>query len=159
MGMLRAVARSLKGKRATSLRDFYKGKKMTLIGAIKAGEVIATQIIEGSMKGEGFCEYVKHHLVPKLEEGDVVVMDNLNSHHRAEIKELIESVGARVEYLPPYSPEFNPIEMMWSQLKSFVRKFRTKTMEALEKVIEVAICLVGSHQLKNWFTKCCYCAN
>lgn len=157
--MLRALARSMKGKRAHSHRDFYKGKKITVIGAIKAGKVIATQMIEGSMKGEAFCEYVKHHLIPKLEEGDVVVMDNLSSHHRAEVKEWIESVGARVEYLPPYSPEFNPIEMMWSQLKSFVRKFRTRSMKSLEKVIEVAISLVDSNQLNNWFAKCCYRAS
>ncbi|EDZ96679.1 MAG: transposase, partial [Limnospira maxima] len=71
---------------------------------------------------------------------------------------MIESVGARVEYLPVYSPEFNPIEMMWSQLKSLVCKFRTETMELLVRLVEVAVSLVNLQCLNNWFTKCCYCA-
>ncbi|NJO85581.1 MAG: IS630 family transposase, partial [Synechococcaceae cyanobacterium RM1_1_27] len=89
---------------------------------------------------------------------DVVVMDNLNSHHREDIKELIESVGARVEYLPVYSPEFNPIEMVWAKLKSLVRKFRTKTAEALDRLIEMAIRLVSASELRNWFRKCIDCS-
>lgn len=91
---------------------------MTIIGAIKLSGVVATQTLEGSMKKEDFLQFIKLDLLPKLKKGDVVVMDNLNSHHREEVQEMIESVGARVEYLPVYSPEFNPIEMMWSQLKS-----------------------------------------
>jgi len=82
-------------------------------------------------------------------------MDNLNSHHRAGVKEAIEAVGAKIEYLPVYSPEFNPIEIMWSQLKSFVRKFRTETMEALSKTIEIGVSFIHSEFLKNWFTKRC----
>lgn len=159
VGMARQFARSLVNQKAYSYRNFYRGKKLTLIGAIKQGEVLVTQTIEGSMKGKDFYEFVKNRLINKLEEGDVVVMDNLNSHHREDIKELIESVGARVEYLPTYSPEFNPIEMMWSQLKSVIRKFKTKTAEALDKLIEIAISLVDSTQLKNWFIKCCYCSD
>lgn len=157
IGMNRTVARAERGKRAYDLRQFYRGKKVTLVGAIKAGAVVATQLIEGSMKGDDFEAFIQQELVPKLVAGDVVVMDNLNSHHRASITEAIEAVGAGVLYLPTYSPEFNPIEMMWSQLKSFVRLFRTRTMAALTQMIELAILLVDSISLKNWFTKCCYC--
>jgi transposase len=157
VGMSRGVARALKGKRAYQLREFYRGKKLTMIGAIKQGEVLATKTIERSMKSDDFLEFIQVYLSPKLKPGDVVVMDNLNSHHRKEIKEIIESVGASVAYLPVYSPEFNPIEMMWSQLKSFVRKFGTRTIESLIKTIEVAVSLVHSQFLNNWFTKCCYC--
>ena len=101
---------------------------MTIIGAIKLSGLVGTQTLEGSMKKEDFLQFIKLDLLPKLKKGDVVVMDNLNYHHREEVQEMIESVGARVEYLPVYSPEFNPIEMMWSQLKSLVCKFRTETM-------------------------------
>ena len=157
VGMNRSVARAVKGKRAYQLRSFYRGKKLTMIGAIRQGEVLATKIIEGSMKSDDFLEFVRLTLAPKLRLGDVVVMDNLNSHHRQEVREIIESVGARVVYLPVYSPEFNPIEMLWSQLKSFVRKFRTQTISSLIKVIELALTLVHSRFLTNWFTKCSYC--
>ncbi|BDT15732.1 putative transposase [Limnospira platensis NIES-39] len=118
VGMSRPLARATKGKKVYELRKSSRGKKMTIIGAIKLSGVVATQTLEGSMKKEDFLQFIKLDLLPKLKKGDVVVMDNLNSHHREEVQEMIESVGARVEYLPVYSPEFNPIEMMWSQLKS-----------------------------------------
>jgi transposase len=157
IGMNRAVARALRGQRAYHLREFYRGKKVTVMGAIKHGAVVAIKIIEGSMKGDDFEAFIKLDLAPKLEVGEVVVMDNLNSHHRPDVTESIESVGASVAYLPIYSPEFNPIEMMWSQIKSFVRQFRTRSMAALTTVIKVAISLIPSQFLNHWFTKCCYC--
>jgi transposase len=109
------------------------------------------------MNGEDFLEFIQADLAPKLKPGNVVVMDNLNSHHRQEVKEIIEATGARVEYLSVYSPEFNPIEMMWSQLKSSVRKSRTETIESLIEIIEIAVSFIDSKFLNNWFTKCCYC--
>lgn len=157
VGMSRRVARALRGYRAYDLREFYRGRKVTVIGAIKRTGVVAIRIIEGSMKGDDFKAFIQVDLAPKLEVGEVVVMDNLNSHHRPEIVEAIEALDASVTYLPVYSPEFNPIEMMWSQIKSFVRLFRTKGMEALTGVIEVAISLIDSEFLNHWFTKCCYC--
>lgn len=157
VGMSRCVARALRGYRAYDLREFYRGKKVTAIGAIKRTEVVALRILEASMKGYDFEAFIQADLVPKLEVGDVVVMDNLNSHHRPEVAEAIEAVGASVVYLPVYSPEFNPIEMMWSQIKSFVRLFRTRGIEALTGVIEVASSLIHAEFLNHWFTKCCYC--
>jgi transposase len=158
VGMSRRVARALKGQKAYHFRESYRGKKLTMIGAIKRGEILATKTIKQSMKSDDFLEFIQVELAPRLQAGDVVVMDNLNSHHRNEVKEIIESVGARVEYLPVYSPDFNPIEMMWSQIKSVVCKFRTKTVESLIKIIELAVSLIPSQFLSNWFTKCCYCA-
>ena len=106
--MSRDMARSEKGKKAFCLRPFYKGRKMTLIGAISIEGVVAKKAIQGSMKGKDFKDFVEKELVTKLNPGDVVVMDNLNIHKMEGIKELIASAGARVEYLPPYSPDFNP---------------------------------------------------
>ena len=157
IGMSREIARSEKGQKAFCLRPFYKGRKMTLIGAISIKGVVAKKAIKGSMKGKDFHYFVKNDLVPKLNSGDVVVMDNLNIHKMEGISELIASAGARVEYLPPYSPDFNPIEMLWSTIKSIVRLFPTRAMEALEQLIELAVMLIGTTAFKNWFTKCCYC--
>lgn len=159
VGMTRDVARSEKGKKSFCLRPFYKGRKMTLIGAISIEGVVAKRGIEGSMKGKDFKEFLEQDLVPKLKPGDVVFMDNLSIHKMEGVKELITATGATVEYLPPYSPDFNPIEMLWSTMKSMVRMFPTKAMEALEKLIEVVLMVIGQDCFKNWFTKCCYCTN
>ncbi len=157
--MSRDLARSEKGKKAFYLRPFYQGSKMTLIGAIILEGVVAKKAIKGSMKGKDFKDFIEDDLVPKLNPGDVIVMDNLNIHKMEGIEELIVATGARVEYLPPYSPDFNPIEMLWSTVKSLVRMFSTRAMEALEQLIELALMLIGTNTFKNWFTKCCYCTN
>jgi putative transposase len=127
------VARAKKGMKAYETRRPHYGKKMTVISAIRRSGVVMIKSLKGSMKKEDFLEFVKVNLAPQLKVGDVVVMDNLNSHHRPEVREMIEAVGAKVEYLPVYSPDFNPIEViMWSQLKIFLWKFRTETLEVSE---------------------------
>ncbi len=156
--MNRPVARARKGMKAYEIQKPYHGKKMTVIGAIRRAGVVTVKSLKGSIKKKDVLEFIKVNLAPKLKAGDVVIMDNLNSHRRKEVKEMIEAVGARVEYLPVYSPDFNPIEMMWSQLKIFLWKFRTETIEVLEKLTRLAAQLVDLQCLKNWFTKCCYCA-
>jgi len=154
--MNRPVARARKGMKAYEIQKPYHGKKMTVIGAIRRSGVVTVKSLKGSIKKKDVLEFIKVNLAPKLKAGDVVIMDNLNSHRRKEVKEMIEAVGARVEYLPVYSPDFNPIEMMWSQLKIFLWKFRTETIEVFEKLTRLAARLVDSQCLKNWFTKCCY---
>ncbi|NJL99238.1 MAG: IS630 family transposase, partial [Synechococcaceae cyanobacterium SM2_3_2] len=79
------------------------------------------------------------------------------SHKMEGIKELVEEKGARIEYLPPYSPDFNPIEMMWSVIKAFVRLYCTRGMAALEKLVEIGLYLIETSSFSNWFAKCCYC--
>ncbi|NJL98470.1 MAG: IS630 family transposase [Synechococcaceae cyanobacterium SM2_3_2] len=128
IGMSRDVARSLSGKKALCLRQFYEGRKMTLIGAIKKEGVVATRLIKNSMKGKDFLDFLEIELIPKLSSGDVTIMDNLSSHKMEGIQELAEEKGVRIEYLPPYSPDFNPIEMMWSVIKAFVRLYCTRLL-------------------------------
>lgn len=159
VGMSRDVARSEKGKKAFCLRPFYKGRKITLIGAISVEGVVATKSIPGSMKGKDFRDFIEHDLAPKLNPGDVVIMDNLNIHKMKGIQELITARGAKVEYLSPYSPDFNPIEMLWSTVKSIVRMFPTRAIGSLEKLIKLALMLIGTNTFKNWFAKCCYCTS
>lgn len=156
-GMSRRVARSLKGRKAFNLRPFYKGEKLTLIGAMDREGMVATKTVKGSMKGKDFNDFIKTELLPKLREGHVIVMDNLNIHKMEGIQELIAEKGARIEYLPPYSPDFNPIEMLWSTLKAFVRRFPLRMISGLEKLIEIGLYLIGKSFFRNWFIKCCYC--
>jgi putative transposase len=89
----------------------------------------------------------------------VVVMDNLPAHKLASIVPMIESVGASVICLSPYSPDFNPIEMWWSQLKSFLRRFAPKTPAMIDRILAVALNLMNPNHLRNWFTDCCYCTS
>jgi hypothetical protein len=111
-GMERSVARSESGKKAFSHRDCYKGKKHTVIGAISVDGIVSIKVIEGSMKGGDFLAYVKDDLVPSLRSGQFVLMDNLPAHKVDGVKQALTQVGAEALYLPTYSPDFNPIEML-----------------------------------------------
>ncbi|NEP87086.1 MAG: hypothetical protein F6K18_09715 [Okeania sp. SIO2C2] len=102
---------------------------------------------------------MEHFLLPDLWPGAVVVMDNLPAHKLASIEHRIESVGAKVINLSPYSPDFNPIELWWSQLKSFLRSFSPTTAKMVDRIISVAIKSMNPQHLKNWFAKCCYCTS
>ncbi|NJL98066.1 MAG: transposase [Synechococcaceae cyanobacterium SM2_3_2] len=110
--MSRDAAKNLSGKKALCLRQFYKGRKMTLIGAINKERVVATRLIKNSMKGKDFLDFLEIELIAKLSDGDVIIMDNLSSHKMEWIQKLVEEKGVRIENLPPYSPDFNPVEMM-----------------------------------------------
>lgn len=113
--------------------------------------------MDDSMDAAGFKIYVSKFLVPQLWSGAVVVMDNLPAHKVAAIVPLIEAVGAKVLYLSPYSPEFNPIEHWWSQLKVFLRQFSPTTSKRVDTLIATALDLIDPNHLRNWFAHCCYC--
>ena len=124
LGLTRTRARSSHGSRVYDLKPFYRGSKVTVIGAISLKQVLAVMTLDGSMGGEAFKVFVEKCLLPQLWSGAVVVMDNVQSHKVAAIEPLIQGVGASVLYLSPYSPDFNPIELWWSQLKSFLYQFK-----------------------------------
>lgn len=157
VGLQRGQARSQVGQRAYARKPFYRGSKVTVIGAITVKGVLAYTTLSGSMHGQNFLKFVRQELAPQLWPGAVVVMDNLRAHKVAGVVEAIEAVGARVLYQSPYSPEFNPIEHWWSQLKGFLRSFSPKTVKAVQQLIELAVILTYSQDFRNWFAHCCYC--
>lgn len=159
LGLTRTHARSPKGTRAYSVNPFYRGAKVTLIGAISIKKVVTLMTINNSMDSKAFVLFIEKFLVPELWSGAVVVMDNLPAHKLASIEPMIEAVGAKVICLSPYSPDFNPIELWWSQLKSFLRSFAPTTTEMVDTLISVALNLMNPKHLKNWFTNCCYCTS
>lgn len=124
---------------------------MTILGAMSLRGIIASMTIEEATDGDIFLAYVEHILCPALKPGDVVVMDNLSSHKIKGVRRLIEKVGAEVLYLPPYSPDLNPIEKAWSKLKQFLRSVKARTKEALEEAIAEAIRLITPDNAKAWF--------
>lgn len=167
LGLTRTHARSQQGTRAYDLKPFYRGAKITAIGAISIDRVVALMTMNDSMDGKAFEIFVEKFLVPKLWSGAVVVcvaghprrMDNLSAHKLASIAPMIETVGASILCLSPYSPDFNPIELWWSQLKSFLRRFTPTTPKMIDTVIAVALNLMNPEHLKNWFANCCYCTS
>ena len=157
LGLTRTHARSLKGQRVYDLKPFYRGKKVTVIGAVSIKQVLAVMTLDDSMDGKAFEVFIAKFLVPQLWVGAVVVMDNLPAHKMAAIEPLIQAVGASVINLSPYSPEFNPIEHWWSQLKAFLRKFSPTTTSMVDILISTALDLMNPQHLRNWFANCCYC--
>jgi transposase len=118
---------------------FYRGDKVTLIGAITVKKVLTLMTLDGSLDGTSFDVFIEHFLVPQLWPGAVVVMDNLSVHKMRNVVPKIEAADARVIYLSPYSPDFNPIELWWSQLKSFVRRFASGSTALLDRTLAVAL--------------------
>ena len=157
LGLNRTHARAAPGTRAYDYKPFYRGSKVSVIGAITESKVLAVMTLNDSMDAAAFRVDVTKCLVPQLWEGAVVVMDNLPAHKVKAIAPLIEAVGATILYLSPYSPEFNPIEHWWSQLKAFLRKFSPKTSARVDLLIKIAIDLINPAHLRNWFIHCCYC--
>jgi transposase len=159
LGLTRTHARSIPGSRVCDFKPFYRGAKVTVVGAISLSQVLAIMTLNGSMDGNAFKVFVEKFLLPQLWPGAVVVMDNVPAHKVKEIESLIQSKGASVLYQSPYSPDFNPIEHWWSQLKSFLRSFSPTTANMVDVLIATALDLINPVHLKNWFTNCCYCTS
>jgi len=128
----------------------------TMISSVRLDGSTACMAIDGATTGEVFREYVRHVLLPTLEPDDIVVMDNLSAHKDTEALDLVRSAGAEVRFLPPYSPDLNPIEKMWSKVKEFLRAAKARTQEALFNAIAAALKTVTPQDAKGWFTSCGY---
>ena len=152
--MTRARARCFKGLR---IKDHVPGrwdKNLTVVGALTQQGPTALMTLPGALDGIAFSGYVKDFLIPSLRAGNVVVMDNLSVHKVPGIADLIKSAGARLLYLPPYHPDLNPIEKMWSKLKALLRAAKARTMDCLEQALVGAISRVKVSDAMGWF-KCC----
>lgn len=115
--------------------------------------------VNGSTNGDVFRAFVTQILVPNLWDGACVVMDNLSAHKVEGIREMIEATGARLVYLSPYSPDFNPIENCWSKLKEYLRSVAPRTRDELDAAVRDAMDLVSLKDIHNWFTHGCYCTS
>lgn len=157
--MARLYARALQGHRAYSTRPQNRGKNQTLIGAMAKRGVIAALTFEGGTDAVAFQTFVEQVLVPNLWKGACVVMDNFSSHKVASIAPAIEAVGAKLVYLPPYSPDFNPIEQLWSKVKGILRSIAPRTKAALDEAISSALAQVTLKDIHHWLIHCCYCTS
>jgi transposase len=151
--------RAPRGERALGSVPQNYGENLTLIGALSLSGLQAPMTVDGASDGEVFRAYVEQVLCPTLESEDVVVMDNLSAHKVSGIREAIEAKGAKVIYLPPYSPDWNPIEKCWSKLKIALRAVGARTREALEAAIAQVIKTVSRADALGWFAHCGYQVN
>ncbi len=127
-----------------------------MISSVRLDGTTTCMAIEGAANTEVFQAYVRHILVPVLRPGDIVVMDNLGAHKNDHTLALIHAAGAQVRFLPAYSPDFNPIEMMWSKVKALLRKAQARTHPALLTAIASALAAVSPSDALGWFAACGY---
>ncbi len=156
LALTRLYGRAAPGVRVSEGVPQNYGENVTMLAAIGLDGVSAPMTLNGAVDGEVFLIYVRQVLAPTLSEGDIVVMDNLGAHRVAGVAEAIEATGARVAYLPPYSPDFNPIEKCWSKIKTSLRKAKARTREALEAALKEALLQITEADARAWFVHCGY---
>lgn len=154
--MLRTYGRSAQGERCVGSTPGGHWKTMTGVAAIRLDGLTAAATMAHAMDGDSFLVYLTEALVPVLRDGDVVVMDNLPGHKLAKVRDRIEAAGAKLLYLPPYSPDFNPIEMIWSKVKRLLRSIAARTIDTLHEAFDTAFTAVTLSDIRNCFTHCGY---
>ena len=154
--MARSHGRCAKGKRLRMGYPHGHRKTTTLVAGLRMTGMVAPMVIDGPINGDWFEAYVTQVLVPVLRPGDIVIMDNLSSHKRLAVREKIEAVGASLLFLPPYSPDFNPIEKAFARLKAMLRKAGERTVAALWDRIGDLIKTFKPTECANYFKSCGY---
>lgn len=156
IAMTRFYGRGTPGERVVESVPQNYGSNITMLAAISLSGICAPMTVSGAVDGIVFKTYLEKVLCPTLEAGDCVVMDNLPAHKVAGIKELIEAAGAKLIYLPPYSPDLNPIEKCWSKIKTALRAVKARTREALETALKAALLTITLEDAAGWFESCGY---
>jgi transposase len=154
--MTRLRGRAPRGKRLNAAAPAGRWESTTMISSIRLDGSTTIMTINGATDAEVFRAYVKDILCPALKPGDIVVMDNLSAHKNALTRELIEAAGAQAWFLPPYSPDLNPIEKMWSKVKAWLRKLEARTPEALHEAVGTAFSKITANDARGWFASCVY---
>ena len=154
--MARTHGRAPRGQRLRAAIPHGHWKTTTFVAGIRTSGMVAPMVLDGPINGELFQAYVDQVLVPELRPGDIVVMDNLGSHKGAGVREAIEAAGASLLYLPPYSPDFNPIENAFAKLKAMLRKAGERTVDGLWSAIGRIIDTFTPAECANYFTAAGY---
>jgi transposase len=157
--MTRLYGRAVGGARLLDSAPHGHWCTTTMIGSMRLDGTTACLAVDGPTDRDVFREYIRLVLVPSLRPGDIVVLDNLSAHGDKETQQLVEAAQARIQFLPPYSPDLNPIEKMWSKIKAFLRGAKARTQEELYDAIGMALKGVTSQDMGGWFSSCGYTAS
>ena len=154
--LLRRYARSLRGTRIGDHTPCGHWQTHTVVAALRPTELSAIAVFDGPIDNATFCAYIDQVLVPTLRPGDVVVLDNLAVHKQPEVGAAIAAAGAQIRFLPPYSPDFNPIEMAFAKLKAFMRAARPRTFDQVTALTAAALALFTPAECRNYVRHCGY---
>ena len=157
--MARTHGRCRRGERLRMGLPHGHRKTTTFVAGLRLEGMVAPMVLDGPINGDWFEAYVTHILAPTLRPGDVVIMDNLSSHKRASVREIIEDHGAELRFLPPYSPDFNPIEMAFAKLKALLRKAAERTIDGLWAAIGRLVDVFTPTECANYFAAAGYDAD
>ncbi len=149
--MIPRYGRSPKGERVAFSAPYQRGRKITMLSAISIYQVEAAMYGTWSADSQIFNEFIIHMLRPILKPSHVLVMDNVSFHKNKQLEQIMNEVGARIIYLPPYHPEFNPIEEMWSKVKIYLRKCQARSLDSFQNAIKSAFQAVTQNDLLGWF--------
>jgi transposase len=152
--MTRAYGRGKKGQRVVDFAPGGHWNTTTLVAGLRREGPLAPMVLDGPMDGAAFEAYVEQLLAPALPKGAIVVMDNLAAHKSPRIAQRLRKAGGQLRYLPPYSPDFNPIEQMWSKVKSHLKSIKARTHETLILTIGEAIGKVTPNDAEGFFSRC-----
>jgi transposase len=155
-GMTPTHARAPRGQRARGRAPAQRGTNVTLVAALSVEGIGAAMTLTGALDRAACEVYVREVLVPRLRPGQLVIWDNVRTHQGATVRALIEARGCRLLFLPPYSPDFSPIEEAFSKLKAFLRRAEARTREALDAAITAALATITAADAHGWFTHCGY---
>lgn len=153
--MSRLYGRALQGQRCYDQAP-CRWKTVTILSSIRLDGEIESVVFEGAVDRKMFDAYIQHILGPSLRPGDIVILDNLSSHKSLVAQEIVQSRAAKYLFLPAYSPDFNPIEKMWSKVKQILRGIKARTRDELFEAIAKALDKVSSEDAKGWFQSCGY---
>lgn len=159
LALTRLFGRAPRGERVADSVPQNYGENVTMLGALSLAGVEALMTVNGATDSDIFLAFVREVLAPTLRAGDIVIWDNLGTHRAVTVREAVEERGARVIFLPPYSPDMNPIERCWSKIKTFLRAAKARTREALETAIKQALATVTESDARAWFAHCGYALN
>jgi transposase len=156
LGLTRVYGRAAPGARVREATPGHTGQHYTMVAALGWRGVSAPWVVEGAMDGPAFVTYLKRVLAPTLRAGDIVLMDNLSVHKGESVRRVIETRQAHLEFLPPYSPDRNPIEQCWSKVKTVLRAAKARTLTALLTALAAALRTVTRADVRAWFVHCGY---
>lgn len=154
--MARLYGRSRRGTRCIASIPHGHWKTTTFVGALRQSGMTAPMVLDGAMDGAAFLAYLEQVLVPTLRPGDIVVMDNLPAHKPDKVRNAIARAGAELRYLPPYSPDLNPIEMAFAKLKALLKKAAARTVEDLWRAVAAALPRITQHECRNYLAAAGY---